>query len=49
MTAAFLYIPKFELPLLRCAAWAAYGYFQGEQMTGIWVRLLCMTNSSVQS
>ncbi|MCJ1247729.1 hypothetical protein MMC30_004944 [Trapelia coarctata] len=37
MTAAFLYIPKIPLPLLRYAAWAVYGYIQGEQMTGIWV------------
>lgn len=38
MYVAYNYIPKIEIPLARWIAWATYGYFQGQQMTGIWVR-----------
>ncbi|KAK4692523.1 hypothetical protein P7C71_g4701, partial [Lecanoromycetidae sp. Uapishka_2] len=37
MYAAYSYIPQIELPLARWVAWAAYGYVQGQQMTGIWM------------
>jgi hypothetical protein len=38
MTAALFYIPRIEILLARYVAWVAYGYVQGQQMTGIWVR-----------
>lgn len=38
MYTAYNYIPRLELPFARYVAWAAYGYVQGQQMTGIWVR-----------
>ncbi len=41
MTIAFIYIPMIETQLTRYASWAAYGYLQGQQMTGIWVCWLC--------
>lgn len=38
MYTAHTYIPLVELSFARYVAWAAYGYVQGQQMTGIWVR-----------
>ena len=38
MYAAYYYIPKIEIPLARYVTGAVYGYIQGQQMTGIWVR-----------
>ena len=38
MYSAYNYIPHIGLPFARYFAWAAYGYVQGQQMTGIWVR-----------
>lgn len=38
MYTAYNYNPRIELPLARFFAWTAYGYVQGQQMTGIWVR-----------
>lgn len=35
---AYTQIHKIEPAGLRYAAWAAYGYYQGQQLTGIWVR-----------
>ena len=46
MYAAYKYIPQIELPSARYVAWAAYGYVQGQQMTGIWV---CNIFSNVSS
>ena len=37
MYASYNYIPLIPFKLGRYAAWATYGYFQGQQMTGIWV------------
>lgn len=37
MYTAHNYIPRINIPLARYLAWAAYGYVQGQQMTGIWV------------
>lgn len=38
MYTAYNYIPQIEPHIARYFAWAAYGYVQGQQMTGIWVR-----------
>ena len=38
MYTAYNYIPQIESRVARYVAWAAYGYVQGQQMTGIWVR-----------
>lgn len=40
MYGAYTFIPHIGIPLARYIAWAAYGYVQGQQMTGIWVRLM---------
>lgn len=37
MEAAHVYIPHIATPVFRFGAWAAYGYFEGLVMTGIWV------------
>ena len=37
MYAAYNYVPMIDNTIARYAAWATYGYFQGQQMTGIWV------------
>ncbi|MCJ1278293.1 hypothetical protein MMC21_006108 [Puttea exsequens] len=37
MWAAYNYIPKIDNNYLRYAAWMVYGYYQGCQMTGLWV------------
>ena len=36
---AYHYIPSINFPYVRYFAWTAYGYIQGQQMTGIWVRI----------
>ncbi len=40
MYGAYTCIPHIGVPLARYIALAAYGYVQGQQMTGIWVRLM---------
>ena len=37
MYTAYHYIPRLEPLFARYFGWAAYGYVQGQQMTGIWV------------
>lgn len=40
MYGAYTCIPQIGVHLARYLAWAAYGYVQGQQMTGLWVRLV---------
>ena len=46
MYTADKYIPRIQFPLARFLIWAAYGYVQGQQMTGIWVRRICETSDT---
>ena len=47
MHTARKYIPRIPFPLARFLLWAAYGYVQGQQMTGVWVRRISEMSDTV--